>query len=72
MVLFSEDIAWISSTVLFVAGVLLNLWTLQALGIKGMYNGDSFGHLMKEPVCWFFNITFGNILIWWWIYICFY
>jgi len=51
LVLFSEDVAWILSTVLFVAGVLLNLWTLQALGIKGMYNGDSFGHLMKEPVC---------------------
>ena len=36
--------------VLFVFGVLLNLWTLKALGIKGMYNGDSFGYLMDAPV----------------------
>eukprot|EP00741_Cyanophora_paradoxa_P007379 tig00001127_g7138.t1 len=35
---------------LFGAGIALNLWTLQALGIKGMYNGDSFGHLMDAPV----------------------
>jgi len=25
---------------LFIFGVLLNIWTLKALGIKGMYNGD--------------------------------
>jgi phosphatidylethanolamine/phosphatidyl-N-methylethanolamine N-methyltransferase len=31
-------------------GFALNLWTLQALGIKGMYNGDSFGWLMDAPV----------------------
>jgi methylene-fatty-acyl-phospholipid synthase len=31
-------------------GVGLNLWTLSALGIKGMYNGDSFGFLMDAPV----------------------
>ncbi|KAJ3284431.1 hypothetical protein HK104_009965 [Borealophlyctis nickersoniae] len=31
-------------------GIFLNLWTLKALGIKGMYNGDSFGHLMAAPV----------------------
>ena len=36
--------------VLFVLGVWLNLWTLKTLGIKGMYNGDSFGWLMREPV----------------------
>lgn len=45
-----EDIAKISGYALFVVGVLLNLWTLKALGIKGMYNGDSFGHLMPAPV----------------------
>ncbi|KAJ3277116.1 Serine/threonine-protein phosphatase pp1 [Terramyces sp. JEL0728] len=31
-------------------GVIMNLWTLKALGIKGMYNGDSFGFLMDAPV----------------------
>ena len=31
-------------------GIGLNLWTLWALGIKGMYNGDSFGFLMDAPV----------------------
>jgi methylene-fatty-acyl-phospholipid synthase len=36
--------------VLFFGGVLMNIWTLKALGIKGMYNGDSFGHLMDAPV----------------------
>lgn len=35
---------------LFVVGVLLNIWTLKALGVKGMYNGDSFGFLMDAPV----------------------
>ena len=35
---------------LFVLGFALNLWTLQALGIKGMYNGDSFGWLFDAPV----------------------
>jgi phosphatidylethanolamine/phosphatidyl-N-methylethanolamine N-methyltransferase len=35
---------------LFGFGVFLNIWTLNALGIKGMYNGDSFGHLMDAPV----------------------
>lgn len=29
---------------------LMNVWTLHALGIKGMYNGDSFGFLMDAPV----------------------
>mmetsp|Transcript_14578 Transcript_14578/g.18482 ORF Transcript_14578/g.18482 Transcript_14578/m.18482 type:complete len:201 (-) Transcript_14578:108-710(-) len=50
LVLFPENVAFVLSSVLFVSGILLNLWTLKALGIKGMYNGDSFGHLMKEPV----------------------
>ncbi|KAL7748646.1 hypothetical protein RI367_006057 [Sorochytrium milnesiophthora] len=31
-------------------GMGLNLWTLKALGIKGMYNGDSFGFLMDSLV----------------------
>jgi len=35
---------------LFIFGILLNVWTLKALGIKGMYNGDSFGWLMDAPV----------------------
>jgi methylene-fatty-acyl-phospholipid synthase len=35
---------------LLVGGFLLNLWTLKALGIKGMYNGDSFGFLFDAPV----------------------
>jgi len=34
----------------FAFGILLNIWTLKALGIKGMYNGDSFGFLMDAPV----------------------
>merc|ERR1719378_1520218 len=45
-----ESIAGILSKVLIAAGVLLNLWTFQVLGIKGMYNGDSFGFLMDAPV----------------------
>eukprot|EP01096_Ripella_sp_DP13-Kostka_P003122 TRINITY_DN1447_c0_g1_i1.p2 TRINITY_DN1447_c0_g1~~TRINITY_DN1447_c0_g1_i1.p2 ORF type:complete len:192 (+),score=66.34 TRINITY_DN1447_c0_g1_i1:33-578(+) len=40
---------WISIA-LFVFGFGLNLWTLKALGFKGMYNGDSFGFLMDAPV----------------------
>lgn len=36
--------------ILVFLGVLLNLWTLWALGIKGMYNGDSFGFLMDNVV----------------------
>ena len=36
---------------MFAFGILLNLWTLQVLGIKGMYNGDSFGWILfDEPV----------------------
>mmetsp|Transcript_23609 Transcript_23609/g.40609 ORF Transcript_23609/g.40609 Transcript_23609/m.40609 type:complete len:185 (-) Transcript_23609:339-893(-) len=31
-------------------GLGLNLWTLKVLGIKGMYNGDSFGFLFDAPV----------------------
>ncbi|XP_004348088.2 PEMT/PEM2 methyltransferase [Capsaspora owczarzaki ATCC 30864] len=44
------EIATIVGYGLFVVGILLNLWTLHALGIKGMYNGDSFGFLMDAPV----------------------
>ncbi|KAJ3303276.1 hypothetical protein HDV03_004014 [Kappamyces sp. JEL0829] len=40
----------IVGAIAFASGVLLNLWTLHALGIKGMYNGDSFGWLMEAPV----------------------
>ncbi|KAF9975028.1 hypothetical protein BGZ73_001435 [Actinomortierella ambigua] len=49
-VLFPEQVATYLGAVTFVLGFLLNLWTLKALGIKGMYNGDSFGHLMDAPV----------------------
>lgn len=42
--------AVLSPYILFGIGTLLNFWTLSALGIKGMYNGDSFGYLMEEPV----------------------
>jgi Phospholipid methyltransferase len=51
----------------FVYGVLLNLWTLQALGIKGMYNGDSFGHLMDAPVV---NGPFRYVCIYVCMYVC--
>merc|ERR1712137_578143 len=50
LVLFGESTAFILSSTLFFLGVALILWTLKALGIKGMYNGDSFGHLMEAPV----------------------
>eukprot|EP00004_Rigifila_ramosa_P027783 TRINITY_DN9168_c0_g1_i1.p2 TRINITY_DN9168_c0_g1~~TRINITY_DN9168_c0_g1_i1.p2 ORF type:complete len:206 (-),score=42.03 TRINITY_DN9168_c0_g1_i1:8-625(-) len=55
---------------LFVFGCFLNLWTLKALGVKGMYNGDSFGHLMDAPVTSgpyvFFSDPqyFGSTLLW--------
>ena len=48
--LFDSTVATIIAAGLFVFGIGLNLWTLQALGIKGMYNGDSFGWLMDAPV----------------------
>ncbi|KAF9162220.1 hypothetical protein DFQ26_003759, partial [Actinomortierella ambigua] len=49
-VLLPEQVATYAGATIFVLGFLLNLWTLKALGIKGMYNGDSFGHLMEAPV----------------------
>jgi methylene-fatty-acyl-phospholipid synthase len=45
----SVDLVFVGQ-ILFGVGVAMNLWTLKALGIKGMYNGDSFGHLMDAPV----------------------
>eukprot|EP01132_Coremiostelium_polycephalum_P008404 gene8404-10321_t len=48
--MFPWEVAEIIGNSCFVFGILLNLWTLYALGIKGMYNGDSFGHLMDSPV----------------------
>jgi len=44
------DMSVITGSTLFVFGIALNLWTLQTLGIKGMYNGDSFGFLFDAPV----------------------
>ncbi|KAJ3325944.1 hypothetical protein HDV06_002329 [Boothiomyces sp. JEL0866] len=41
-----QALGWTSGAI----GILMNLWTLKALGIKGMYNGDSFGFLMDAPV----------------------
>ncbi|KAF9903944.1 hypothetical protein BX616_001473, partial [Lobosporangium transversale] len=49
-VIFPAAVATSVGTVCFVLGVLLNLWTLNALGIKGMYNGDSFGFRFDAPV----------------------
>ena len=46
----SPELHYAAGTFLLAFGVLLNLWTLKALGVKGMYNGDSFGWLMSEPV----------------------
>ncbi|PRP80971.1 hypothetical protein PROFUN_11085 [Planoprotostelium fungivorum] len=47
-------IGWLpllTSWTLFLFGIGLNLWTLYTLGIKGMYNGDSFGFLFDAPRC---------------------
>ncbi|GAM26998.1 hypothetical protein SAMD00019534_101730, partial [Acytostelium subglobosum LB1] len=48
--LFPDEFATLLGNSCFIFGILLNLWTLHALGIKGMYNGDSFGHVMDAPV----------------------
>ncbi|EGG21261.1 phospholipid methyltransferase family protein [Cavenderia fasciculata] len=45
-----QEIADFLGNSLFLFGVFLNLWCLKALGVKGMYNGDSFGHVMDAPV----------------------
>eukprot|EP01118_Nematostelium_gracile_P019305 TRINITY_DN890_c0_g1_i2.p1 TRINITY_DN890_c0_g1~~TRINITY_DN890_c0_g1_i2.p1 ORF type:complete len:122 (-),score=24.52 TRINITY_DN890_c0_g1_i2:133-498(-) len=45
-----QSIANVVGGLLFFGGIALNLWTLKALGIKGMYNGDSFGFLFDAPV----------------------
>ncbi|EGC32270.1 hypothetical protein DICPUDRAFT_89291 [Dictyostelium purpureum] len=50
LVLFPQEVAKFFGNSCFIFGILLNIWTLKALGIKGMYNGDSFGHLMDAPV----------------------
>ncbi|KAG0290261.1 hypothetical protein BGZ98_003540, partial [Dissophora globulifera] len=49
-VVFPAAIATAVGATCFVLGALLNLWTLKSLGIKGMYNGDSFGFLFDAPV----------------------
>ncbi|KAF9941062.1 hypothetical protein BGZ67_005920 [Mortierella alpina] len=49
-VILPASIATVLGAVCFVSGALLNLWTLKSLGIKGMYNGDSFGFLFDAPV----------------------
>ncbi|KAI9184687.1 hypothetical protein H9P43_003742 [Blastocladiella emersonii ATCC 22665] len=50
LVLIPQTVANVAGYSLFVAGILINLWTLKALGIKNMYNGDSFGYLMDSIV----------------------
>ncbi|KAG0256977.1 hypothetical protein BGZ95_005354 [Linnemannia exigua] len=50
LILLPASIATVLGAVCFVSGALLNLWTLKSLGIKGMYNGDSFGFLFDAPV----------------------
>ncbi|KAJ3030282.1 hypothetical protein HK097_005644 [Rhizophlyctis rosea] len=50
LILLDQPLANTLSNILIYSGIFLNLWTLKALGIKGMYNGDSFGHLMSAPV----------------------
>ncbi|KAG0049405.1 hypothetical protein BGZ83_005784 [Gryganskiella cystojenkinii] len=50
LVIFPVAFATVIGATCFVSGALLNLWTLKSLGIKGMYNGDSFGFLFDAPV----------------------
>ncbi|KAM9987733.1 hypothetical protein ACTFIZ_003087 [Dictyostelium cf. discoideum] len=50
IILFPTEIANMIGDSCFIFGILLNIWTLKALGIKGMYNGDSFGYIMDSPV----------------------
>ncbi|KAI8826572.1 phospholipid methyltransferase-domain-containing protein [Fimicolochytrium jonesii] len=50
LVLFPHNLASTISKFLIFFGVFLNLWTLKALGVKGMYNGDSFGHYLPKRV----------------------
>ncbi|KAG0354305.1 phospholipid methyltransferase-domain-containing protein [Gamsiella multidivaricata] len=50
LVIFPAAVATVVGSVCFITGFLLNLWTLNSLGIKGMYNGDSFGFLFDAPV----------------------
>ncbi|KAG0237086.1 phospholipid methyltransferase-domain-containing protein [Mortierella sp. GBAus27b] len=50
LVIFPAAVATAVGGTCFVLGVLLNLWTLKSLGVKGMYNGDSFGFLFDAPV----------------------
>ncbi|EFA86829.1 phospholipid methyltransferase family protein [Heterostelium album PN500] len=48
--MFPDEFATLLGNSCFIFGILLNIWTLYCLGIKGMYNGDSFGHIMDAPV----------------------
>ncbi|KAF9436076.1 hypothetical protein BGZ76_004894 [Entomortierella beljakovae] len=50
LVFFPAAVASALGATCFVSGILLNLWTLKSLGVKGMYNGDSFGFLFDAPV----------------------
>ncbi|ORX81522.1 hypothetical protein BCR32DRAFT_327296 [Anaeromyces robustus] len=50
LVIFSKFVAKIIGGIISLLGFGINLWTLSALGVKGMYNGDSFGYLFDEPI----------------------
>ncbi|KAI9001710.1 phospholipid methyltransferase-domain-containing protein [Gaertneriomyces semiglobifer] len=49
-ILFTKHDATLIGNGLITFGILLNIWVVKSLGIKGTYNGDSFGYLMDAPV----------------------
>ncbi|TPX43425.1 hypothetical protein SeLEV6574_g05064 [Synchytrium endobioticum] len=44
------DTAFSIGYALILVGLFLNFWVLQVLGVRGMYNGDSFGFLFDAPI----------------------
>ncbi|OUM66845.1 hypothetical protein PIROE2DRAFT_5825 [Piromyces sp. E2] len=50
LMIFPTGVDTIVGGALSLIGFGINIWTLSALGFKGMYNGDSFGYLFDEPV----------------------
>jgi len=50
LILFPDGVNKIVGAIVSLIGFGINIWTLSALGVKGMYNGDSFGYLFDEPV----------------------
>lgn len=49
-ILFSPETAENLSFWLITFGIFLNLWVLQVLGFKNMFNGDSFGYLLDKEI----------------------